>query len=443
MIAVVGMARSGLAAARLLRARGLEVWATDSDPDPSLRREFEALGIPCQTGAHSGERLREADEIVLSPGVPPDIEPVASARQAGVPIVGELEVAARFLTGDVVAITGSNGKTTTTALAAHILSRGDRPVQVGGNIGRPVSDLVASATPSTINVVEVSSFQLEATREFRPRVSVLLNVTPDHMDRYADFDAYRMTKFALFQNQEEGDVAILNRDDAQVFPLPVAIRASQRWFGLGPRGDGGGISEGKLTVDGKAIMSVGEVRLRGAHNLQNVLAALLVADFYKIDQTDLQDAVTSFDPVEHRLETVATIRGVEYVNDSKATNVDSAVKAIEAFSNPIVLIAGGVDKGARFEPLAAALRGRVRQVITIGVAGPRIREAVEEVVSVEVPVLSAGSMAEAVSTARRLACPGDVVLLAPACASFDMYENYEERGRAFRDAVLAGMQVAT
>jgi len=443
VIAVVGMARSGLAVARLLRDRGFEVWASDSDPVPRLRDEFGRLGIPYETGGHSPDRLLRAREIVVSPGVPPEIGPLLAAREAGVPIVSELEVAFRWLEGDVVAITGSNGKTTTTSLVAHILSSGARPVEAGGNIGRPVSDMVEQSTPETINVLEVSSFQLEGVRTFRPDVAVLLNITPDHLDRYAGFDAYRMAKFRVFGNQEPDDVAILNRDDVQSFPPPVGIRASERLFSRHPMGSGAGILDGVLTIDGSQIMPAAEVPLRGGHNLKNVLAALLVADSYRIPPSAMRAATASFRAVEHRLETVATIEGVEYVNDSKATNVDAAIKAIEAFGGDLILIAGGKDKGAPFQPLVAAMSGRVRQLITIGAAAEKIEQAVAAAASGGVPVRRARDMAEAVAIAGRLARPGDTVLLAPACASFDMYANYEERGADFRNAVLGRARVRT
>lgn len=449
MIAVVGMARSGLGAARLLSSRGFDVWATDSDPSPALEDRFRSLGIPFETGGHSTGKLREATEIVVSPGIPPGIEPLAGARDAGVPIISELELACRYLEGRVVAITGSNGKTTTTALVAHILQDAGRRVEAGGNIGRPVSDMVAVATPETINVVEVSSFQLEGIRRFRPDVAILLNVTPDHLDRYPDFDQYRMAKFRIFSNQEADDVAILNRDDRQSWPPPLELVARTRLFSRSPQGDGAGLAHGWLQVDGVPVLPVGEVPLRGAHNLENVLAAMLAADACGIDPGDVRRAVASFRPVEHRLETVAEIDGVLYVNDSKATNVDSAVKALEAFVAPVILIAGGLDKGADFRALARAFPDRVLEVVTLGRAAPRIREAIEQLQETEkeiggrIGTLHAQDMPEAVSTARELAREGDVVLLAPACASFDMYENFEARGRAFRDAVLALASVPT
>lgn len=437
MIAVVGMARSGLAAARLLVDRGFDVWATDSSPAPALGEEFLKLGVPFEVGLHSADRLLEAEEIVLSPGVPPDIEPIQAARDGGVPVVSELELASRYLSGDVVAITGSNGKTTTTALVGHILGLGKRHVEIGGNIGRATSDMVRHSTPDTINVIEVSSFQLEGIRSFRPRVALLLNVTPDHLNRYSDFEAYRRTKFRLFENQNETDLAILNRSDPQVFPPPMRLRARQRLFGPSPAEDGAGLDGDILTLNGRPVLPAGDVPLRGRHNLENVLAAILVADFYEFVPSLIAEGVRRFKAVPHRLETVAVIEGVEYVNDSKATNVDSAVKAVQSFEREIVLIAGGVDKGTGFADLADALSGRARALITLGAAASNI----EAEVGGRIPVRRAANMAEAVSIAREIARSGDVVLLAPACASFDMYANYEERGTDFRNAVLTGTRV--
>jgi UDP-N-acetylmuramoylalanine--D-glutamate ligase len=440
MIAIVGMARSGLAASRLLRSRGIEVWATDSDVRPALESSFRSLGVPFETGRHSIGRLMEATEIVVSPGVPLGIEPLARARAAGVPIISELELACRYLPGDLVAITGSNGKTTTTALVSHILRAGGLGVETGGNIGRPVSDMVSVSTSDTVNVIEVSSFQLEGIRHFRPRIAVLLNITPDHLDRYADFDHYRMAKFRLFSNQQASDIAILNRDDPESWPPPVGIAASERLFGRGPQKAGAGVDGEWLTLDGVPVLRIGDVPLRGPHNLANVLAATLVADACGIGLQDVRQAVAAFRPVEHRLETIADLDGVLYVNDSKATNVDSAIKAVEAFREPVILIAGGVGKGADFAKLAAVLPGRVRAVITMGIAAAEIESAVRKEDG-RIEIRRARDMADAVSAARNMAQEGDVVLLSPSCASFDMYENFEARGRDFRDAVLAGTRV--
>lgn len=432
MVVVVGMARSGLAVSRLLTDQGIPVFATDARANPMMIDEFDRLGIPHEVGRHALQRFRAADEIVVSPGVPLDIEPLADARKHGVRIVGEMEVAARYLQGDIVAITGSNGKTTTTSLVGKILEGGDQPVQVGGNIGVAVSDMVGSSSPDSINVLEVSSFQLDTIEAFRPRVGVVLNVTPDHMDRYTDFEAYRASKFRLFSNQESGDYAVVNADDPASFPVPVPLSSQLRVFSrLRQESEGAGLRAGKLSVRGRPVLDVDEVPLRGNHNVDNVLAALLVGDICGIGSAEMADAVRSFPGVEHRLETVVTIDGVEFVNDSKATNVDAAVKAIESFSEGLVVIAGGLAKGTDFSAFVDALEGRVRHLILIGEATSQIAGAVGK----RLPLTRAVSIEQAVEAALGIADTGDVVLLAPACASFDMFEGYADRGNRFKDAV--------
>ena len=443
MVVVVGMGRSGLAVSGLLRSHGLEVFASDANPEPPMLNEFDRLGFPFETGGHSIERFTRAEEIVVSPGVPLDIDALSKARVGGVGIVSELEVASRYLLGDVVAVTGSNGKTTTTSLVAAILERGARPVQVGGNIGIAVSDLVPASTHETINVLEVSSFQLDTSSRFRPRVGVLLNITPDHLDRYANFEAYRMAKFNVFKNQTEEDFAVINMDDPQSFPLPVEIASRQRFFSRNEHFDrAAGIQGEFLSVRGHRVIPTSELPLRGGHNVENVLASILVADVYGITPEQTSEAIRDFKGVEHRLESVATIAGVEFVNDSKATNVDSAVKALEAFDAfeaNIILIIGGRDKEAPFEPLVQAMHGRVRQVLTLGEAAEKL----EQAIGTQVPTQRVGSIAEAVDAAIVTGRSGDVVLLAPACASFDMYANYEERGQDFKNAVRSHMKVKT
>ncbi len=433
MVLIVGMAKSGLAAARLLRSRDIDVFATDSGQS-SLAGEFDRIGVPYETGGHTLSRFLDADEIVVSPGVPLDIAPLAAAGGRGVSIVGELEVASRYLKGDTVAITGSNGKTTTTTLVGEMVGASGRSVQVGGNIGTPVSDLVDGSTEDTINVVEVSSFQLEGIVDFKPRVGVLLNVTPDHLDRYADFDSYRLAKFELFRNQNASDFAVVNRDDPQSFPVPVPIDSCELLFSQHRWLDSGASRLGDdLFVRGRRVISVGEVPLRGRHNVDNVLAAALVADILEIGVDHVASAIRSFHPVEHRLETVATIDGLEFVNDSKATNVDSTVKAFESFDANVIAIVGGKDKGASYEPLIEAMRKRVKHVLLIGAAAGQL----ESAIAGRIPTTRTGSMTQAVDQSLGMGKPGDVVLLAPACASFDMYESYEERGRAFKAAVLS------
>lgn len=413
------------------------MFATDSDESP-LADDFERIGVPCETGGHTLSRFIDADEIVVSPGVPPRVPPLAEAASRGVPIVSELELASRYLKGDIVAITGSNGKTTTTTLLGDMLVTRDRPVQVGGNIGTPVSDLVEGSTDETINVLEVSSFQLEGVVDFKPHVGVLLNVTPDHLDRYDGFEAYRLAKFKLFQNQNTSDFAVLNRDDPQSFPVPVPIEAAALLFSQHRSLDTGACLVGDdLFVHGRRLMSVCDVPLRGNHNVDNVLAAALVADTFAITLEQTASTIRNFHAVEHRLETVATIDGVEFVNDSKATNVDSAVKAFESFEDNVIAIVGGKDKGSSYEPLIEAMQSRVKHVLLIGASAGKL----ESAIAGRVPTSRTGSLAQAVDQSIGMGEPGDIVLLSPACASYDMFENFEARGRAFKKAVLSHVEV--
>jgi UDP-N-acetylmuramoylalanine--D-glutamate ligase len=431
MVLIVGMARSGVAAARLLQSRGKSVFATDSGAAP-LRSELDSLGIPYEAGGHTASRFLEAEEIVMSPGVPLNIPPLGAARRKGVPIVSEIEVAFRYLQGEIVAITGSNGKTTTTTLVGEVLNSTGRPVQVGGNIGTAMSSLVDSSGPTSINVVEVSSFQLDGIQKFRPRVAVLTNITPDHLDRYADFGAYRASKFRIFENQQSSDFAIRNRDDAEVYPPASAGKARQRFFSQKQTVEDGAYRSGdNLYLGGSAVMPVADVSLRGAHNIDNVLAAMTVADCYGVSRDAMSETIRNFRGVEHRIEFVTAINGVQFFNDSKATNVDSSIKAVESFDGNVIIILGGLDKGAPYAPLIDAMTSRVKLAILIGAAADKI----EEAVGGRLPVVRADSMVDAVRLGLANGKPGDVVLLSPACASFDMFDNYEHRGKTFKEAV--------
>jgi UDP-N-acetylmuramoylalanine--D-glutamate ligase len=432
MILVVGMARSGVAAARLLKSRGRDVFVTDSGK-PEGASELRAAGIRVETGGHTADLFLTAEEIVLSPGVPPDIPPIQAARAKGVPVVSELEVASRYLRGSIIAITGSNGKTTTTTLVGEILKAAGRTVQVGGNIGAAMCGLVETSTPATINVIEVSSFQLEGIRNFHPNAAAVLNVTPDHLDRYAGFDEYRRTKFRIFESQREGDVAILNKDDPQVVPSPVPIRSQIRYFSRLEKLTAGASRVGpSLCLNGEPVLPVSDMRLRGDHNIENVLAAMTLVDGYGITSASLARTIREFRGVEHRLEFVRSLEGVEYFNDSKATNVDSSLKAVNSFERNVIIILGGRDKGAPYEPLVSAMRGRVKHVLLLGEAAGRIGLAIGSAI----PSSRVTSLETAVRDAARIATPGDVVLLSPACASYDMFVNYEHRGRVFKQAVL-------
>jgi UDP-N-acetylmuramoylalanine--D-glutamate ligase len=431
MILVVGMARSGLAAARLLKSRGEDVFVSDAG-SPTTTADLDSLGIPWESGKHTTERFLAADEIVISPGVPSDIAPLAAARGKGVPIVSELEVAWRYLKGDVVAITGSNGKTTTTTLVGEILKAAGRVVQVGGNIGTAMCGLVDTSTAHTVNVIEVSSFQLDGIRGFRPHTAALLNITPDHLDRYDGFAAYRASKFRIFENQIESDSAVLNRDDSQVWPPEQPIRARQSFFSRSAfAGSGAFRADENLYLNGQAVMGVSEVHLRGEHNIENVLASMAITAGYGVPTATLAKAIGDFRGVEHRIEYVASLGGIEFFNDSKATNVDSAIKAVESFDSGLILILGGKDKGAPYDPLVDAMRGKVKHVLLIGEASEKISKAIGS----RFACSRVETMADAVNRAREVGTVGDVVLLSPACASFDMFENYEHRGREFKKAV--------
>ena len=378
------------------------------------------------------DRFLQADQIVVSPGVPLDIAPLEAARRKGIPILSELELASRYIQGEIVAITGSNGKTTTTTLVGELLKPSGRPIQVGGNIGAALTGLVDTSTPLTINVVEVSSFQLDATHRFRPRVAVLLNITPDHLDRYADFGAYRSSKFRIFENQQHRDLAVLNRDDPQVWPPPIAIGAHIHPFSQKMRlAEGAFREDDKLYLHGTAVMTVTDVPLRGAHNIENVLASMIVAGSYGVPNETIAEVIRNFRGVEHRIEFVEIIEGIQFFNDSKATNVDSAIKAVESFQGNVIIILGGKDKGASYQPLVEAMRNRVKHVLLIGAASDKISAAIGD----EFPKTRVLSVDDAVRTALALGKAGDVVLLSPACASFDMFDNYEHRGREFKAAV--------
>jgi UDP-N-acetylmuramoylalanine--D-glutamate ligase len=431
MRVVVGMARSGVAAARLLHSRGESVFVTDSGK-PHASAELDGLGIRWEAGKHTVARFLQADEIVVSPGVPLNIPPLEAARKKGVPIISELELASRYLKGDIIGITGSNGKTTTTTLVGEILKAAGKTVQVGGNIGTAMCGLVDTSTPFTINVIEVSSFQLDAIASFRPHVAALLNVTPDHLDRYADFASYRRSKFRIFENQQETDIAVLNHDDANVYPPLEGLKARRHYFSRTDGvADGAFRFGGMLYLNGTAVMAASDVRLRGEHNIENVLASLAITSTYRIHSSTLTSVISEFRGVEHRIEYVASVRGVTFFNDSKATNVDSAIKAVASFDHNVILILGGRDKGAPYAPLIEAMEGKVKHVLLIGEAADTIFAAVGN----KFPVTKVSSLEEAVRQGAALGVPGDVVLLSPACASFDMFDNYEHRGRVFKQAV--------
>jgi len=436
---VVGLASSGLAAAELLVSQGAAVIAVDAKPLEQLPGAAQALarmGVPFRP--QSPEALAGAECVVISPGVPAGLEILDEARRRGVPVIGEVELAFRFLQGEIIGITGSNGKTTTTALVGHLLQQCGIPAQVGGNIGTvPASAMVRSSRPGQWNVLELSSFQLETIQRFRARIGVALNVTEDHLDRHGSFERYAAAKARLFENQTAEDWAVLNADDPVTRGYATMTAARTLWFSLTRRVEPGAwLEQGILMLGGEPLLPASDVPLRGRHNLENILAASLAAFLAGAPASGIAAAIRTFRAVEHRLEYVDTIRGVAYYNDSKATNVSSAVKAVEALQGPLWIILGGKDKGGSYAPLAEALRNKARAALLIGQAAPLIARALEGLM----PVVPCGTLEAAVAFAAENARPGDTVLLAPACASFDQFENYEHRGRVFKQLVarLAG-----
>ena len=446
-VLVVGLGRSGAASAIFLQEHGAKVIVSDSKSEAQLQSDVPALldrGISIETGQHGQRTFRDQDLIVVSPGVPSDQPQLQHARTLGIPVIGEVELAFRFLQGKVLAITGSNGKTTTTSLVGEILAKSGKKTLVGGNIGTPVISLAGQSTPDTSTVLEISSFQLESIEQFRPWIAAILNITPDHLDRHHTFAAYVDAKARIFERQQASDFAVLNADDPTCVGLKDRVKAQLLWFSRKQRAENGAFLSGDQVIfrqNGKehAVLSRSDIELKGDHNLENVLAAVCMTMLAGCTPQQVRQGVKEFRAVEHRLELVATINGVTFYNDSKATNVDATVKALESFPGNIHIILGGKDKGSDYTVLNPLLRERVKRVYLIGAASDKIASQVGNATA----VVRSGILERAVRQAFDAAQTGDVVLLAPACASFDQFENYEHRGRVFKDLVRALTPVAT
>lgn len=440
-VLVVGLGKSGLSAAMFLRKLGARVTVSDTRSATALAKEIPALleaGIMVEAGGHGLLTFRRQDLIVVSPGVPMDTPEVKQSLEYGMKVIGELELASRFLKGRVVAITGSNGKTTTTTLVGKIFGDAGVPTQVGGNIGLPVIDLVEKSTPETTNVLEVSSFQLETIEEFHPQIAVVLNITPDHLDRHGSFEAYAAAKARITERQGPEDFLVLNGEDKPTQMVAAKTKAQLYWFSPRRPIKQGAFVHGESIVfipregaKAEPVMPVAEIHLKGAHNVENVLAAVCAARLAGIPAEKVRASVASFRAVEHRLEFVRTVNGVEFYNDSKATNVDASMKALASFPKGIHLILGGKDKDSDYTLMADMLRERVKAVYTIGSAAEKIERHLQGVVK----MVAAETLETAVAEAAKAAAPGEVVLLSPACSSFDQFDNYEHRGRMFRQFV--------
>jgi UDP-N-acetylmuramoylalanine--D-glutamate ligase len=470
-VLVVGLGRSGAASAIFLQEHGAKVIVSDSKSEAQLQRDIPALldrGISIESGQHGERTFRDQDLIVVSPGVPSDQPQLQHARSLGVPVIGEVELAYRFVQGKVLAITGSNGKTTTTTLVGEILAKSGRKTLVGGNIGTPVISLAGKSTPDGCLVLEISSFQLETIQQFRPWIAAILNITPDHLDRHHTFQAYVNAKLRIFENQrsradenqqsraeqnqrsrtegnqQTGDFAILNADDPTCAGLKDRIKSSLLWFSRKQPVENGAFLKGDQIIfrqngQEQIVLSRSDISLKGEHNLENVLAAVAITMVAGCTPQQVREAVKEFRAVEHRLELVANINGVTFYNDSKATNVDATMKALESFPGNIHIILGGKDKGSDYSVLVPLLHQRVKRAYLIGAAAEKIAGQVQGATE----LVRSGTLDHAVRQAFEAAKPGDVVLLAPACASFDQFENYEQRGRIFKELVHSLTPVAS
>ncbi|OLE64781.1 MAG: UDP-N-acetylmuramoylalanine--D-glutamate ligase [Acidobacteria bacterium 13_1_20CM_2_68_14] len=439
-VVVVGASKSGVAMARFLVSRQASVVLTDLKPLENLGAEVGTLGragARLELGGHDVTSFTSADLVAVSPGVPLTIEPIAEARRRGVRVVAEVELASWFLQGILIGITGTNGKSTTTALTAHLLAQAGLRATACGNIGLPLTDLIPKDAPDHYYVVELSSFQLEGIDTFRPWIAALLNLSPDHQDRYPDPVPYYQAKARIFRNQGRADHAILNRDDEEVWGLAKTLKAHVHPFSRATTvEDGACLRDDRIVVrrDGRDIraISLASIPLFGAHNVENVMTALLVTDLCGVPLPRAERALAGFRGLPHRLEKVLHVGGVTWYNDSKATNVSATIKSLESFPGRVVLILGGKDKGGDFPRLIPLIRERVAHLVLMGNA----RDVIAAQLGTIVPTTKVVSMSEAVEAARQVAEEGSVVLLAPACASFDQYTGFEERGEDFRRLVL-------
>jgi UDP-N-acetylmuramoylalanine--D-glutamate ligase len=435
-VTVAGAARSGIAAAELLARRGAQVTLSDTRSTVAEAEPLRSIGVDLELGGHRAETFANADLIVMSPGVPPEQPVVAEARRAGVAVIGELELASRWLRGRIVAITGTKGKSTTTELTGRILEASGFRVTVGGNIGSPLSGQVDESTDETMHVVEASSFQLEQIETFHPWIAVMLNFSPDHLDRHPSVEAYAAAKARVFENQTADDWMVVNADDPEVLRLSRNGRARTRFFAMQTALDVGTAIEDEWIVDRttqqtRRLVPLDAIHLLGPHLVNDVMAAVTVGAIAGAAPVAMTAAVEAFHGLEHAMELVADIGGVRFVNDSKATNVDAALHSIESFDRGLVPIIGGRFKGGDLRLLREPLRKRAKAVVAIGEATPLVHEALAGAVDVR----DAGTFDEAVRSAFALAKPAGVVLLAPACASFDMFRDYADRGRRFKAEV--------
>jgi len=438
-VTVVGIARSGVGASLLLKGKGASVRATDSRDDEEVIRNACLLrdnGIAVETGRHTASFVKGSDLMVVSPGVERGSSMIRCAEEAGIPVISELELGYRFCKGRIIAVTGTNGKTTTTTLMGEIMKRSSRPVVVGGNIGTPFCSLLERITPEHIVVLEVSSFQLEWIDEFRPHVSVILNVTDDHMDRHGGFYEYGSLKKKIFMNQTKEDFLILNYEDPYLKDIGTTAPVKY-FFSRKEEVKGIFIREEEIVLNTdrgiRTVCATGLVRLKGLHNTENVMASVLACALMGAGDSRTVESISSFEGLPHRFQHVDEIGGISFIDDSKATNVDATLRALKSMDRPAVLIAGGRDKNGNFVPVRDVAKEKIRALVLIGEARKKIKSSMDGVA----PVREADSLEAAVELAYGMARRGDAVLLSPMCASFDMFKDYAERGECFTRAVRA------
>jgi UDP-N-acetylmuramoylalanine--D-glutamate ligase len=437
-VLVVGLARTGLATVKFLKTKGSIVSTTEMRPKEEMKeaiQELEGMDIPMEWGGHRTETFLKPDLIVVSPGVDLSIEPIQKALKKGIRVISEIELAYHFIHIPIIAVTGTNGKTTTTLLIGEMLKEEGKRVGVGGNVGDPLILFADGGSRWEVLVVEISSFQLEAIEDFRPRFSVLLNITEDHLDRYLRYEDYIEAKIRIFTNQNSGDVAVLNRDDPIVMEYGGKVKAKKVFFSLKKR-----LEEGAFSSDQNILLrfeekeedySLVKTPLKGIHNVENMMAALTTARIFGCSKKAIEAVLGRFEGLEHRLEFVREIEGIRFYNDSKGTNVGSVVKSLQSFSEPIILIAGGKDKKGDLTPLRELIQSRVKRLILIGEAKERMGRELGGLTD----MVMARNLEEAVTFAYQAAKRGEVVLLSPACSSFDMFKDYKERGKVFKEAV--------
>jgi len=438
-IAILGMARSGIAAAKLAVHYGGQLFVSDSASADSLKEQTDQLfkmNISFETDGHT-EKILNSDYIIVSPGVPLTVDIIKQANEKGVPIFSELEFASWICPGAIVAVTGSNGKTTTTTLIGEMFRAAGLDTYVCGNIGNPLAEVVLKMKSNSIAIVEVSSFQLETIEDFKPKVATILNLTPDHLDRHGDFEKYCLAKYRITENQTDHDILILNQMDKQTIASPPVTNATTLYFSAEDNDDSTVWTENEIlcaVIDGvkTEITDTKDITIPGPHNLQNAAAAVAVALQFDIGKETIASVLRSFNGVEHRLEQVDMVAGIIFVNDSKATNVDSVCYALRSINTPVYLICGGKDKGASYKPIIESGTGTIKQILAIGEASQKIFDELGK----SFPTDIVGSLDEAVIRSFGLAHPGETILLSPGCSSFDMFDNYEHRGREFKRVVM-------